>query len=136
MKQVLWATRTVAFVLLALVASPTTFVSAQEPPADAQAPPADDQAEPVAPEATQTAPTPGVTDPSGCKGLEEKPCRKNNNCYWIIPSEPDKSGNVKPPYCHKRGQTKKKATDSNTPQGTAAPEQTAPAAQPEAAPDP
>jgi hypothetical protein len=132
-----WATRAAAVVVLALVVSPT-FVSAQEPPTAAPAPAADDSAKPVAPEATETAqPNPAAkgTDPSGCTGLEEKPCRKNNNCYWIIPKEPDKSGNVKPPYCHKRGHTKKKATDAATPQGTAppdVPEQTAPTPQPEA----
>lgn len=134
------ATRAAAVVVLALVVSPT-FVSAQEPPAAAPAPPADDSAAPAAPEATEAAqPSPSLTatDPSGCKGLEEMPCRKNNNCYWIIPKEVDKSGNVKPPYCHKRGKAKGKATDAATPQDTAppdVPEQTAPAPQPEA-PDP
>jgi len=65
------------------------------------------------------------------------PCRKNNNCYWIIPKEPDKAGNVKPPYCHKRGTKMKKTTGDATPPGAAPPaaaEQPAPAPPPEDAP--
>jgi hypothetical protein len=54
----------------------------------------------------------------------------------MIPKEPDKAGNVKPPYCHKRGHSKKKATRDATPPQAAAPpdvpQQTAPPPEPEA----
>ncbi len=120
-----WAARAAAIGALALLVSPT-IVSAQEPPAAAPPPPAEDSTAPAAPSTTeppQANPAPTSTDPSGCKGLAEKPCRKNKACVWIIPKEVDKSGKVKSPYCHKLGHTKKKAkkTGAAMPQGAAQP---------------
>ena len=90
---------------LFLLASSAITV-AQEPPADATTPPvetspapASPQNEAAAPSDSKTANTPG----SECKGLAEKPCRKNRVCTWIIPKEPNKSGQVPPAHCRKLG---------------------------------
>lgn len=103
---------------LFLLASSAITV-AQEPPADATTPPvetspapASPQNEAAAPSDSKTANTPG----SECKGLAEKPCRKNRVCTWIIPKEPNKSGQVPPAYCRKLGPKKKDAAAApNTP---------------------
>jgi hypothetical protein len=74
-----------------------------QPPPDA-APPSDQGAENPAAKPADTQAT------DDCKGLAEKPCRKNTNCYWIIPKSPDASGQVPPAYCRKRGAAKAKPT--------------------------
>jgi hypothetical protein len=134
-----WATRAAAIGALALFVS-SAIATAQEPPADTPPAPADDSMAPAAPngaDTPQAAPAPSSTDPSGCKGLEEKPCRKNKVCTWIIPKDPDKAGNVKPPYCRKLGRTKKKKTTGDaSPESAAQPpapaQEQAPPAEPQA----
>jgi hypothetical protein len=109
-----------------------TLALAQDAPPVAPPAPAEDSTAPPQPDAAappQASPAPASTDPAGCKGLEEKPCRKNKACVWIIPKEPDKAGNVKPPYCHKHGSTKKKPKTTG---GAAAPDGAAQAAPPAA----
>ena len=76
-----------------------------QPPAAPDAAPPSDQG------AANPAAKPADTQaPDDCKGLAEKPCRKNTNCYWIIPKTPDASGQVPPAYCRKRGAAKAKPT--------------------------
>ena len=76
-----------------------------------------------------------TTDPSACKGLAEHPCRKNKACVWIIPKEVDKkTGQVRAPYCHKHGTTKKKAAKKAKTEAPAA--SAAPPAPPAAEPPP
>ena len=101
---------------LALFSVPT---AAQEAPSEA--PPAPSQEAPAPDAAAKSLEEPKAA--SECKGLEEKPCRKNKLCTWIIPKDPNKSGEVPPAYCRKLGPTRKKAKD-------AAPPPTAPPAAP------
>ena len=112
--------RVAAVSTLCLLASATIAVS-QEPPADATTPPAG--VSPAAPqdEVTPPADVKATDKPaSECKGLEEKPCRKNKVCTWIIPKEANKRGEVPPAYCRKLGSTKAKANNADAPASPAA----------------
>jgi hypothetical protein len=87
---------------------------AQQQPSDATIPPA----APASPqnEAVPLTDATSVDKPaSECKGLAEKPCRKNKACTWIIPKEANKSGQVPPAYCRKLGPTKAKAKNVDPP---------------------
>ena len=95
---------------LALFSAP---IAAQEPSNTPTAPPvnsapsAGSEKEAQPPGAASTK-TDDQTTTSECKGLEEKPCRTNKVCTWIIPKEPNKTGEVPPAYCRKLGPTKKR----------------------------
>ncbi len=131
-----------AFVLLA----GPTIAGAQEPAPEpmtaptpqtspAETPPAAAPEPTAAPPSDATAPSAGAatTDPAGCKGLAEHPCRKNKACVWIIPKEIDKkTGQVRPAYCHKHGTAKKKTAKKAkaTAPGAAAAPPAPPAAEP------
>ena len=105
-----WAA--IASVLLLLACS--TVPEAQQPVAEMAPTESAPVAAPkngAAPPAINNAPT-----TSECKGLEEKPCRKNRECVWIIPKEADKSGQIIPAaYCRKHGGAKANAKDSAPP---------------------
>ena len=86
-----WAATASVLVLLACSTVPET----QQPVAEmapAESAPAAAPKNGAAPPAINNAPT-----TSECKGLEEKPCRKNRECVWIIPKEADKSGQIRLP---------------------------------------
>ena len=101
------ACRILAVGILALFSA---AVAAQEP-SNAPIPPEVNSAPTAASE--KEAQPPGAasndqTTASECKGLEEKPCRRNKVCTWIVPKEPNKTGEIPPAYCRKLGLTKKK----------------------------
>jgi hypothetical protein len=122
------APQAAAICFVALLVIPTT-ADAQDA-APPPAPPANDFAAPDNKPPAGTTGDPGVAE---CKGLVEKACRTNKICTWIIPTETDKSGAVRPPYCRKLGPTKKrlKKTDpekaTETSPATPPPDQPAPA---------
>ena len=112
--------RVAAVSTLCLLASATIAVS-QEPPADGTTPPAEGSPAPPQGEVAPPADVKATDKPaSECKGLEEKPCRKNKVCTWIIPKEANKRGEVPPAYCRKLGSTKAKANNADAPTSPAA----------------
>ena len=115
-----------ALVLFAIFA--TSF--AQEPPPNSATVPAESTPAGTAP---KSAPAPAAGGPeiapdtaTVCKGLEERPCRMNGVCTWIIPTEATKDGQVPPAYCRKLGPTKKKKAEAPTPSTPASPADAAP----------
>lgn len=116
--------------VFALLAS-ATIAGAQQPPASSTAAPEGSSAavpkNDAAPPADTAVKSDGDTKaPSACKGLAERPCRKNETCTWIIPKEADKTGQVPPAYCRKLGPTKAKAKNTAAPPAPT-PEQKPPA---------
>ena len=104
-----WAATASVLVLLAC----STVPEAQQPAAEmapAESAPAAAPKNGAAPPAINNVPT-----TSECKGLEEKPCRKNRECVWIIPKEADKGGQIRAAYCRKHGGAKANAKDSAPP---------------------
>jgi hypothetical protein len=99
---------------LALLASAVITV-AQQPPSDSVETPAEKSPAVAAPQNEATAPGEAPSakkETEDCKGLAERPCRKNQICTWIIPKEANKSGQMPPAYCRKLGTTKRKANDA------------------------
>ena len=114
--------RFVSVGVLFLLTSCTVTV-AQQPPSDATIPPAEASPSPASPQNEAAPPTDATVDKPAleCKGLAEKPSRKNKICTWIIPKEANKSGQVPPAYCRKLGATKAKAKNADAPAAPAAP---------------
>jgi hypothetical protein len=101
-----------------LLLTSCTVTVAQQPPSDATIPPAEASPAPASPQNEAVPPTDVTTidkPASECKGLAEKPCRKNKACTWIIPKEANKSGQMPPAYCRKLGPTKAKAKNTDVP---------------------
>jgi len=97
-----------------------TVMVDQQPPSDVTAPLAADHLAPAhlapaSPPNGEVAPTDTMTvdmPAPECKGLAERPCRKNQICTWIIPKQANKSGQVRPAYCRRLGPTKAKAKNA------------------------
>lgn len=101
-----------------LLLTSCTVTVARQPPSDATIPPAEASPAPASPQNEAVSPTDATSvdkPASECKGLAEKPCRKNKACTWIIPKEANKSGQVPPAYCRKLGPTKAKAKNAEAP---------------------
>lgn len=107
-----------ASVAALFVLTSCSITVAQQPPSDPTIPPAEASPAPASPQNEAVPPTDATTvdkPASECKGLAEKPCRKNKVCTWIIPKEANKSGQVPPAYCRKLGSTKAKAKNADAP---------------------
>ena len=103
---------------LGLLAISATSFAQESPPNSATVP---DESSPAAtaPKAAPVPPASGTEmapdSAAACKGLEERPCRMNAVCTWIIPTEATKDGQVPPAYCRKLGPIKKKKAGAATP---------------------
>ena len=83
--------------------------------------------------APTTAPAKARAAASPCKGLDEKSCKGDTQCGWIVPKKVDaKTGKPDNPHCRKiagvaKAAADKKAAGAGTPAKAAAPAQPAPA---------
>ena len=113
----------VAGALGLLAISATSF--AQKSPPNSATVPAESSPAATAP---KVAPAPSASgtemapdSAAACKGLEERPCRMNAVCTWIIPTEATKDGQIPPAYCRKLGPMKKKKAGAATPSTSGSP---------------
>lgn len=105
--------------------APNQPKAAPPPAATTNQPGAAKAATPTTAPAKAAAPAKAKAAASPCKGLDEKSCKGDTQCGWIVPKKVDaKTGKVDNPYCRKIAGVAKTAADKKA--VGAAPAQPAP----------